>query len=244
MASVTFTRSEFEELITNFKNLKGKKLLAQIEKIQRIMENEDINKKTILKTFQSKKPNGLTKPKNAWQLFLDIERPKLEKGINGRQQVQEISKKWKAMTDDEKKPFQDKAKEESERYKEEKAQLSEESENEEKHQLSDGDIIDIDEIEDDQDEKPKAKSKTKKMPKEKYNVDLWGDLDDLTWTRYENDAEYWEYATDDNNYIIREGKVNGKVKISDKVMKSEKAVQRSLEKQIVKKEEAGFLIQQ
>ena len=172
MAHVTFSRKDLMEFFDSLGKLKGKKLNNQIEKIQRIMENdEEVSSKIILKNIKSKKENGLTKPHNAWQLFLKEERPKLEKGMNGRQQVQEISKIWQAMTDDEKKPYQDKAKEESERYKEEKAQLSEES-SEKSENDEDGDIINIDDddIDDRQYDKSnsKPKTKTKKSSKEKY----------------------------------------------------------------------------
>lgn len=211
----TFTVENFEKLLESMLTLKPKQLNTKIDKVQRMLENNnDIESDKILKVFNSEKSNGLKRGRNSWQIFLAEQSEKIEAGKEGK--LEEASKIWGMLSDEEKKPYIEAAKKESEKYKAEKEELL---------KLSNENI-----------------DENKKLKPVKYDKENWGELDELNWTRYENDDEFWEYAENDEKYIVREGKTNGKVKITDKKMKTSKAVKKSLALQIEKKETLGFSI--
>ena len=232
----TFTVEDFGKILDSMLTLKPKQLNTKIDKVQRMIENNtDIESEKIVNVFEGKKSNGLKRGRNSWQIFLAEQRKNFEPGLDGREQLAEASKLWANMSDEDKKPYIEAGKKESADYKAQKDELSKSS-NDDDDELSKSS----------NDEEDKEKSKPVDEPiksnKLKYDNEFWGDLEELNWTRYENDMEFWEYSTNDEKYIIREGKVGGKVKISDKIMKSSNAIQRSLTKQIEKKESAGFII--
>ena len=233
----TFTVEDFGKILDSMLTLKPKQLSTKIDKVQRMIENNrDIESEKIVNVFEGKKSNGLKRGRNSWQIFLAEQRQNFEPGLDGREQLAEASKLWANMTDEEKEPYVEAGKKESADYKAQKDELSKSSNDDDDDELSKSS----------NDEEDKEKSKLVDEPiksnKLKYDNEFWGDLEELNWTRYENDMEFWEYSTNDEKYIIREGKVGGKVKISDKIMKSSNAIQRSLTKQIEKKESAGFII--
>ena len=224
---ITFTSEQFTKMLQNIASKKGKQLNTILEKAQRMIEKEDGIEK-IVKLFEEKKPKRLKRGRNSWQIFIAEKRSEFEPGMDGKQQLKKASELWGELTDEEKEPYIKEAKKESENYKTQKEDLSD---------ISEEDISD-DRV-DEEKSKPVEKSKATKP---KYDVELWGDLEKLNWTRYENDMEYWEYADNDDSYIIREGKMNGKTKIFEKKMKSSNAVLKSLTKQIEKKETVGYSI--
>jgi len=233
----TFTVEDFGKILDSMLTLKPKQLSTKIDKVQRMIENNrDIESEKIVNVFEGKKSNGLKRGRNSWQIFLAEQRQNFEPGLDGREQLAEASKLWANMSDEDKKPYIEAGKKESADYKAQKDELSKSSNDDDDDELSKSS----------NDEEDKEKSKLVDEPiksnKLKYDNEFWGDLEELNWTRYENDMEFWEYSTNDEKYIIREGKVGGKVKISDKIMKSSNAIQRSLTKQIEKKESAGFII--
>jgi len=231
----TFTVEDFGKILESMLTSKPKQLNTKIEKVQRMMVNStDIESEKIVTVFEGKKSNGLKRGRNSWQIFLAEQRKNFEPGLDGREQLAEASKLWANMSEEDKKPYIEAGKKESADYKAQKDELSKSSNDEEELSKSSNDEED--------NEKSKPVDEPIKSTKVKYDNEFWGDLEELNWTRYENDMEFWEYATNDEKYIIREGKMGGKVKISDKIMKSSNAIQRSLTKQIEKKETSGFNI--
>ena len=230
----TFTVEDFGKILESMLTSKPKQLNTKIEKVQRMIENtRDIESEKIVNVFEGKKSNGLKRGRNSWQIFLAEQRQNFEPGLDGREQLAEASKLWTNMTDEEKEPYVEAGKKESADYKAQKDELSK-STNDDELSKSTNDGEDK--------EKSEPVNEPIKSNKLKYDNEFWGDLEELNWTRYENDMEFWEYSTNDEKYIIREGKMGGKVKISDKIMKSSNAVQKSLTKQLEKKETAGFII--
>ena len=241
----TFTVEDFGKILDSMLTLKPKQLNTKIDKVQRMIENStDIESEKIVNVFEGKKSNGLKRGRNSWQIFLAEQRKNFEPGLDGREQLAEASKLWANMSEEDKKPYIEAGKKESADYKAQKDELSKSSNDEEDKEKSSNDDDELSKSSNDEEDKEKSKPVDEpiKSTKVKYDNEFWGDLEELNWTRYENDMEFWEYATNDEKYIIREGKMNGKVKISDKIMKSSNAIQRSLTKQIEKKESAGFII--
>ena len=219
---VSFTYEEFTLFIESIGGFKSRRqMLTQFNKIQRLVENKkNFTSKDIMKIF---KLSTLKKPSNAWHLFIESVSKDFEPGLDGKAINKQASLLWQKLSDKKKQPFIDAAKLESERYQSLKAELSESFES------SDEDVKD--EID--------VQPKRIESNKQKYDNEFWGDLEELNWTRYENDREFWEYAINEEKYIIREGN-SKKTKIHDRIMKSDKAVQRTIAKNIDKKESDGF----
>ena len=223
---VSFTYEEFTLFIESIGGFKSRRqMLTQFNKIQRLVENKkNFTSKDIMKIF---KLSTVPRPRNCWHLFIESVSKDFEPGLDGKAINKQASLLWKKLSDKGKQPFIDAAKIQSERYHALKAELSESFES------SDEDVNDI--SKDDNDVQPKRIESNK----QKYDNEFWGDLEELNWTRYENDREFWEYAINEEKYIIREGN-SKKTKIHDRIMKSDKAVQRTIAKNIDKKESDGF----
>jgi len=224
---VSFTYEEFTLFIESISGFKSKRqMLTQFNKIQRLVENKkNFTSKDIMKIF---KLSTLKKPSNCWHLFIESVSKDFEPGLDGKAINKQASLLWQKLSDKERQPFIDASKLQSERYHSLKAELSESFES------SDEDVNDI--LNDEIDVQPK---RIKSNSNKKYDEEFWEDLEELNWTRYENDREFWEYAINDEKYIIREGN-SKKTKIHDRIMKSDKAVQRTIAKNIDKKESDGF----
>ena len=210
---VTFTAEQLNQIIGNLKNApKGKRLTNNLEKVQRLLESEDTSVEDIMRLFKTKESNGLKKPANAWQQFLKETRPKLEVGLDGKQQVKEASKLWKAMTEDEKKPYRDAAQEESENYKKMKAELSDgQSEDESKvktkakkakKELIESDDQSEDDDDDDEEKESKKSSYYKQIDGIKYDRGLLERADTIVTEHDKITLKYakelWEDAEDGN----------------------------------------------
>ena len=212
MAATTFTAKQVAQIIDSLnKTPKGKRRTTKIEKAQRLLESDDVSSKDIIKIFRMRESNGLKKPSNAWQQFLKETRPKLEVGLDGKQQVKEASKLWKAMTEDEKKPYRDAAQEESENYKKMKAELSDgqsedESKVKTKAKKAKKELIESDDQSEDDDDDEEKESKKSSYYKQidgiKYDRGLLERADTIVTEHDKITLKYakelWEDAQDGN----------------------------------------------
>ena len=225
---VSFEIKEFKEFLKMLDSFKNKKQMStQLNKIERIIKKK--NNITTNEIFVILKLSKLKKPRNGWHLFVEHISKEFEQGMDGKQINAKASPLWQKLSDEEKKPFIEASKKESEMYKALKVELSE------SYQSNENEVdIRIEAVENNiQPKRIEGNSKAK------YDTDFWKDLDNLNWDRYESDNDFWEYSTNDNKYIIREGN-SKKTKIHDKTMKSANAVKRSIAKIIEKKESAGY----
>lgn len=241
---VSFEIKEFKEFLKMLDSFKNKKQMStQLNKIERIIKKK--NNITTNEIFVILKLSKLKKPRNGWHLFVEHISKEFEQGMDGKQINAKASPLWQKLSDEEKKPFIEASKKESEMYKALKVELSE------SYQSNENEVdIRIEETNENENEndvdirieavenniQPK---RIESNSKAKYDTDFWKDLDNLNWDRYESDNDFWEYSTNDNKYIIREGN-SKKTKIHDKTMKSANAVKRSIAKIIEKKESAGY----
>ena len=245
---LTFTGDQVNQIIGNLKNApKGKRLNNNLEKVQRLLESDETSIEDIMRLFKIKESTGLKKPLNAWQQFLKETRPKLEVGLDGKQQVKEASKLWKAMTEDEKKPYRDAAQEESENYKKMKAELSDgQSEDESKakpkakakkakKEVIESDDQSENEDEDEDEEESKKTSYYKQIDGIKYDRGLLERADTIVTEHDKITLKYakelWEDAEDGNvvteceqrtlQYILENYECNSSAKkfLKDKILK-------------------------
>lgn len=169
MSSLTFTQTDFGKFTEMMKSMKPKQRKNISEKIQRMIETESVSSDEILK-IMSKKANPTQKKarKTCWHVFLDEMREKAEPGINQNILLQDAKPLWAEMSDEDKIPYREKAKE----LNAEKEQVSDESdesedleENSDEH--DDSNDSELSENSDDEDAKPKKKkaSKPKKSKK-------------------------------------------------------------------------------
>jgi len=76
------------------------------------------------KPRKKKDPNAPKRPKSAWMYFGEEMRPKIKvehPGVQQKEILQLLGEKWKELTDEEKEPYQKKAKKDKNRYETEKA---------------------------------------------------------------------------------------------------------------------------
>ena len=247
----TFTNAQLLSLMETISRsgLTAKQLSKKTSKIQKMLSKREPDFDKMIALFNnSSSDTRLKRPQNRWQLFLADHRDGLEPGMSGKQQTQSASNAWAEMDEEAKLPYTERAAKLSAEYKEKLAELKSSKEDSNSTDDNDSDEICIS----DEDLLPldgpkmKKKSKSKKPKSDKktkgeVDVDFWGEMDDLEWTRYENESDnrFWEFVTKDNHYLIREGD-SEKEKITPREMKSEKAVLKSIASQIEKKEELGF----
>lgn len=166
MAAITFTQTDFGKFTEMMKSMKPKQRKNISEKIQRMIETESVSSDEILK-IMSKKANPTQKKarKTCWHVFLDEMREKAEPGINQNILLQDAKPLWAEMSDEDKIPYREKAKE----LNAEKEQVSDESEDLEENsdEHDDSNDSELSENSDDEDAKPKKKkaSKPKKSKK-------------------------------------------------------------------------------
>lgn len=247
----TFTVSQVTSLINAMSSsgLTHKQLMRKSNKVQKLLSKKSPDFDQILAIFSPLQKNIKPKrPKNSWQLFLSEFREEIKKNgsnMSGAKQTQAASIKWAEMSEEEKEPFNEKALKLSAEYREKVNELNEICQKDEdssddacdsKSDTHNTDVSGDDEHDENSiQEKKKAKKKNKEI-----DEDFWGNMEELEWTRYENGDNFWEFVTKDSQYIIREG--NGeKMKFYPREMKSEKAVGKSIAKQIEKKENDGFV---
>jgi len=118
---------------------------------------------------KKKDPNAPKRPKSGWIIYSTKVRPEFKKkhaDASFGELTQKISEKWKTMTADDKKPYEEEAAKDKKRY---------EAENK-AYQAKKGD--DDDDDDDDEDEKPKPKAKGKAKKKAAADDDDDDDEDD------------------------------------------------------------------
>tara|TARA_X000000950_G_scaffold90799_1_gene114240 strand:- start:223 stop:1050 length:828 start_codon:yes stop_codon:yes gene_type:complete len=120
----TFSQSQLSTILTTMMNSdhKPNSLRRLVSKVTKKLDKGDCDFDYILQTFRPKPENTLKKPKNAWQLFLSEFREKLE-GVAGSEQTKLASAQWKKLSSEEKEPYENRAKIESDEYKKEKEKL-------------------------------------------------------------------------------------------------------------------------
>ena len=120
----TFSQSQLSTILTTMMNSdhKPNSLRRLVAKVTKKLDKGDCDFDYILQTFRPKPENSLKKPKNAWQLFLSEFREKLE-GVAGSEQTKLASAQWKKLSSEEKEPYENRAKIESDEYKKEKEKL-------------------------------------------------------------------------------------------------------------------------
>ena len=120
----TFSQSQLSTILTTMMNSdhKPNSLRRLVGKVTKKLDKGDCDFDYILQTFRPKPENTLKKPKNAWQLFLSEFREKLE-GVAGSEQTKLASAEWKKLSSEEKEPYEERAKIESDEYKKEKEKL-------------------------------------------------------------------------------------------------------------------------
>ena len=167
MSSLTFTQTDFGKFTEMMKSMKPKQRKNISEKIQRMIETESVSSDEILK-IMSKKANPTQKKarKTCWHVFLDEMREKAEPGINQNILLQDAKPLWAEMSDEDKIPYREKAKE----LNAQKQELSDESEDLEDKSDIENEISndsELSENSDEEDAKPKKKkaSKPKKSKK-------------------------------------------------------------------------------
>ena len=120
----TFSQTQLSTILSTMMNSdhKPNALRRLVGKITKKLDKGDCDFDYILQTFRPKPENSLKKPKNAWQLFLSEFREKLE-GVAGSEQTKLASAEWKKLSSEQKEPYENKAKIESDEYKKEKEKL-------------------------------------------------------------------------------------------------------------------------
>lgn len=92
-------------------------------KLSKKLEKDESDFDSILSILRPKPGSSLTKPKNAWQLFLAEFRSNMKDGVAGSEQTKLASAAWKDMDSDQKKPYEDEAAIQSAKYKLEKEKI-------------------------------------------------------------------------------------------------------------------------
>lgn len=77
---------------------------------------DGVAKKKIGKAKKPKDPNAPKKPKNAYILFCDQKRESLKSSFKGAELMKELGAQWKILPEEDKKVFEEKAKEEKQNY--------------------------------------------------------------------------------------------------------------------------------
>ena len=117
-------------------------------------------------------------------------------------------------------------------------------------ELSDKDEDSEDEVED----KPKKATKKKKnksdeekkpkKEKEEIDWDKWGDVEDITFTRFTcsdgKSNKFWEYAFDEEYVLIRYGKIGSKGVMQQKTFEDEQEASKFILKETAAKEKKGY----
>ena len=247
----TFTSQQMNALVQAISDsgLSSKQIAKKNLKVQKLLRKKGPNFEKIITLFDSeKKPRNIQRPKNNWQLFLSDFRENLKNKsnedpqapkISGADQTQLASDAWKKMTDEEKKPFNDRALELSNDYK---IRIAEIRENNPLSNSSDDDSEKNEIDSDDSHEEKIGKSKPKKVGKSPKQIDLdfLDDDETLDFVRYSKGELSWECSSKENHLIIRESKDSKSFKIFTNEMKSERAVQKSIANRIEKKEQDNF----
>ena len=216
----------------------------------------------------SEKGDKPKKPQNAWQLFVAEYRKEHAETLVGQNVFKVVSAIWNGMSDDEKKPYLLKAETLKNEMKPVQKEISSDDENvqasddenvkasdDENVQPSDDENVQAsDGVSSDSDGELKKKTKTKKNPKKKKadtksksKKDVMGECEYLMerdMIRYQNDeGQFFEYVQDGNKCLMRRGTVeqdDTKFKYTPKVMKSDSAVNRAMEKMVNKVKEDGY----
>jgi len=250
----TFTIAQLTSLLDSISEsgLTAKQLRKKMVKGKKLLLKKKPNFEKIINIFSSSSMNSkLKRPKSNWQLFLSEYRVGLKKDgsiMNGADQTKGASLIWKKMSEDEKTPFNEQALRLSTEYKEQMILLREKEENisdsSDENIDSNGESPDCDSNGESPDCELSGDEGTKKKILKKKSTDIdedfWGKVDEIEWTRYENNNNFWEFVTKDEQYITREGN-DEKTKVSLRQMKSVKAILKSIANQIEKKENAGFI---
>lgn len=92
-------------------------------KLSKKLDKDESDFDSILSILRPKPGSSLTKPKNAWQLFLAEFRTNMKDGVAGSEQTKLASAAWKEMDSDQKKPYEDEAALQSAKYKLQKEQI-------------------------------------------------------------------------------------------------------------------------
>lgn len=247
----TFTSQQLFTLMSTISDsgLSSKQLIKKTKKVVTILGKKDPDFDKIISLFNSSiKVPRLKRAKNNWQLFLsefreDLKMKNLENPgtikISGAIQTQLASAAWKSMSDEEKKPFNDRAAELSVEYK---SKILEIKKNCPIANLSD-ENSEKNEIDSDYSEENlqiNSLPKKQRKPRKPIDLDFWDDSENLDFVRYTNNDESWEYAVFKNHFIIRESSDSKIFKIFTQEMKSEKAVMKSIAIRIEKKESENF----
>jgi len=233
----TFSQSQLSTILTTMMNSdhKPNSLRRLVGKVTKKLDKGDCDFDYILQTFRPKPENTLKKPKNAWQLFLSEFREKLE-GVAGSEQTKLASAEWKKLSSEEKEPYEERAKIESDEYKKEKEKLEGPKEirgrgRPKKEKSRDLSLDDEDDEDDEPDDEKNAiepeilENQVKEEKKKKEVVDLayWTDGEDLEigdglskleyeTSLIENSAEaekhrFWKIKTKGLRVLIHFGKV-------------------------------------